>query len=88
MVCWLEASAAASATRAGNSLLLQLCSVECPNKLCWFAIMLAAAAAAVGTFPFQGYVGEVTRVTTEAANDQGLTNSCLNVSSVDSLVAW
>lgn len=28
-----------------------------------------------------GYVGQVTRVTTEAANDQGLTNSCLNVSS-------
>lgn len=27
-----------------------------------------------------GYVGKVTRVTTEAANDQGLTNSCLNVS--------
>lgn len=26
-----------------------------------------------------GYVGSVTSVTTEVANDQGLTNSCLNV---------
>lgn len=26
-----------------------------------------------------GYVGNVTRVTAEATNDQGLCNSCLNV---------
>jgi hypothetical protein len=32
------------------------------------------------TFAFSGYVGSITSVTTEVANDQGLTNSCLNVS--------
>jgi hypothetical protein len=30
-----------------------------------------------------GYTGVLERVTPEAPNDQGLTNSCLNVSSSD-----
>lgn len=34
-----------------------------------------------------GYVGSVTSVTTEVANDQGLTNSCLNVS-VGLIPSW
>jgi hypothetical protein len=31
-------------------------------------------------YTYAGYVGHITRVTTESCNDQGLTTSCLNVS--------